>query len=276
MSWLRVTNQNKCAICDHGDWCMFSDKGDAFLCMRVRSNRSIQMSDGSTGYIHDILGVPHPEKRVTIKLKPKPNVDWLEYYGRMLLYNNPKWLEKLAASLNVTYSSLVVLGAVWSTRHQAWGFPMRDGHGDMVGIRLRNDSGHKWAKTGSKNALFIPYDIQAHKRLWLFEGPTDTAAAISIGLNAFGRPSCSSGLFDILTLVKRLRTTELVIVSDGDKVGLDGAEVLVHHLPIKSVVITVPGKDMRDFVKKGGRAKGLTSMVNSMVWRLPAVGSGRS
>src|SRR6185295_4140079 len=98
-------------------------------------------------------------------------------------------LSTFAATLGVKSEALEALGCAWAEPYRAWAFPMRNGDRNVIGIRLRNDAGHKWAVKGSKQGLFSP-SYPASQTGFICEGPTDTAAALSIGLWAIGRPSC--------------------------------------------------------------------------------------
>ena len=240
--------------------------------MRLESKLPFVLKDGSVGYIHKADG-DHRVKPVVVKQeRKKPAEDIEGIYYDCINATLHDWQEKLAKQLGVTYSSVKSMGAAWSKNKQAWLFPMRDGHNQIVGIRVRAASGEKWAITGSKNALFIPLDDYYQCRLFVFEGPTDTCAGYTVGVKSIGRPSCSAGLFDIVTFVKANRVKEVVIVADSDKPGLDGAEVLSRHLPVKSVTITMPCKDMREFIGIGGTRAMLNGMVDGMVWTMPVIG----
>jgi hypothetical protein len=247
--------------------------------MRVVSDHPVKMRDGSVGYIHntgEATFAPIHER----KEHPKPEVDWKKLWVELRQENKLEWLEGLSRQLGVSYSSLVALDALWSRRHQAWAFPMKNGFGDIVGVRLRFKDGSKRSIFGSRNALFLPEPVWEHKRLYVLEGPTDTASALTIGLNSVGRPSCSAGVFDIVTLCSRIHPTEVVVIANNDpdrtdkglphNVGVVGAEVLAGYLPVRHCIITVPCKDTRRFIQEGGTAHMLESMVSSMVWCLPA------
>jgi len=91
-------------------------------------------------------------------------------------------LTDFATALGVSTTSLVAVGAAWAAPRAAWAFPMCDGYGNIVGIRLRNERG-KFAVRGSKQGIFLA-DVPAQKTLFVCEGPTDTAAAVG------ARPVC--------------------------------------------------------------------------------------
>ena len=279
MSWHRLNRGLRCCACGKPDWCLVNDYATEFLCMRVQSRDEVLMKDGSTGYVHIADGaVVKPHRVTSLKVKDPPQVDFYPIWQKLVAENNSEWRETLARELGVSYSSLVDLDSQWDARRQAWAFPMRDGRENVVGIRLRFKDGSKKAVTGSKNGLFIPLmpNTIQNKRLWLFEGPTDTAAALTLGLTAIGRPSCNAGMFDIVLFCNRRKPREVVIVADSDTPGLEGAAALSRHLPVKNCTITVPGKDMRGFLNDGGTARILESQVATTVWCLPACPENRN
>jgi hypothetical protein len=100
----------------------------------------------------------------------------------------------------------------------------------------------------------------------LCEGPTDTAAALSIGLYAIGRPSCSGGGPDILLAIKRLNIRRLIFVADNDDPGLRGADTLSSMVDIPHCLFTLPCKDMRTAVNKGMDAEVLEAMTKNLRW----------
>ena len=65
-------------------------------------------------------------------------------------------INRLASQLGVTAASLREIGAAWAPQHNAWAFVMRNAWGEPVGIRLRMESGRKFAVTGSHAGIFIP------------------------------------------------------------------------------------------------------------------------
>ncbi len=263
MSWLRVSKQTLC-LCGHNDWCMVSEDGKSFLCMRMVSEHPFQMKDGSIGYIHRVNGhaVPPPVKHE----KPAPAIDAEAMIYEWLKRTKAEWISRLAVQLGVKASALLELHVCWAESHQAFAFPMRDGEGRVVGIRLRNMIGDKWSVRGSHSGVFLPY-CHSDSTAWVVEGASDCAAGRSIGLYAIGRPSCSGGLFHLKTLFDRLQVRRAVIIADNDKPGLEGAEQLVRHVEIPCCVVTLPCKDLREFINLGGKVEMLESLTQSFVWR---------
>lgn len=176
-------------------------------------------------------------------------------------------LDGFGIALGVDTDSLRAIGCAWSNVN-AWAFPMRDQLGKVIGIRLRNNQGEKWAVKGSKAGLFIPSDY-AHAQdgiCYLVEGPTDLAAAMTIGLNAIGRAACLGQEQMILDYVRRKRVERLVIVTDNDDPGIRGAEKLQSMLPILSCIWIPPAKDVREFVNVGGDYRTMQACIKDQVW----------
>lgn len=96
----------------------------------------------------------------------------------------------------------------WDASCRAAAFPMRDGAGDVIGIRYRDlKTGKKWALRGSHNGLFIvPEYIPVEcDEIVVCEGPTDTLAAVSCGMYAIGRACCQGGADHIREYLRRHR-----------------------------------------------------------------------
>lgn len=173
-------------------------------------------------------------------------------------------LDGFAMSLGVDTDALRSLGAAWTG--QAWAFPMRDAEGRVIGIRLRGQDGRKWAVKGSRAGMFYGEGEAVRDVLFIVEGPTDAAAALTLGLPVVGRPSCSGSEEMLAAYVRRARVRRVVIVADADEPGLRGAERLRASLPVLSCLTTLPAKDMRDFVRLGGTRKLLDSILKDLVW----------
>ena len=262
--WIRVTRQNRCTQCGHDTWCLLSSDGGTAICMRSVSDHPKTFKSGEVGYIHKLNGhrAPVPVKRE----QPKVEIDAEGMMKGWLKDTKAVYISRLADDLGVKASALLELGVCWAKEHYAFGFPMRDGLGSVVGIRLRNASGKKWSVRGSHAGIFLPY-CKSDDTVWIVEGASDTAAALSIGLYAVGRPSCSGGLYHLKTLFDRLHIRRAVIIADNDKPGLEGAEQLVRHAQIPCCVMTLPCKDVREFTSFGGTSEMLEDMVKGFVWR---------
>jgi len=134
--------------------------------------------------------------------------------------------------------------------------------GKIVGIRIRHESGKKWAVRGSKAALFIPSGMRRDGPLIVCEGPTDTAAMLDLGYDAIGRPSCR-GCHEYVATMGKGR--DVVIVADEDGPGRDGANELARAIrwQCKTTKIIEPNgrKDAREWVKRKTTNRAVVDLV---------------
>ena len=175
----------------------------------------------------------------------------------------------LAFDLGVEEESVAALDVRWLENKAAWAFPMRNHLGRTVGIRLRGEDGRKWAIHGSHDGLFEALRSVAQRRLYVCEGPSDTAAALSLGLFAVGRPSCRGAALTVVGFVQRWRISEVVIISDSDSVGLNGAKALQTLLSVPSCYVMTPAKDLRECVRRGMTAAVIEAIVKNSIWKKP-------
>ena len=112
-------------------------------------------------------------------------------------------------------------------------------------------------------------DSAALIRLYQSDGTTratvtvsDTAAAISLGFAAVGRPSCSGALEQTRAFCFRHGVQKVIVMADQDAPhrrpngtvwypGWDGAERLVAALELPFKVVMPPAKDLRAWVIEG-------------------------
>lgn len=280
MNYERVSPSNRCPCCQSSSWCVLVP--DAVLCMRSPSSNPITLSDGSVGWWHDLkghsLGATHYRMKATRdSLSPPIHINRIA--EDRAAATTLESLDILADHLGVTRQSLVDLGCFKSDKYLTYGFPMRNWKGAVVGIRLRSLSGHKWAEKGSHQGLFMPGTLD-RDAVYVVEGPTDCAAALSLGLSAIGRPSCSGGVFDLLGAIQRFAIRRVVIVADNDEdkvrpdgskynPGLDGAMALAEHLTVPNCTLLLPTKDIRQFLNKGGTKEMIEYMTGQCLWRNP-------
>ena len=266
--WPKVTTKQPCPICKQPDWCLLGLR--VVRCMRVESSRPCP----SGGWYHsygDKVAKPYTP---LAPIRQTPKVDAEKVYNS--LHESDHLVSIAAQKLGVSLESLQLLG----TRIAGIGlaFPMYNGDGKICGIRYRYPNGDKLTAAGTSNGIFVPYWEWDTKIAFLPEGPTDTAALLSIGLFAIGRPSCQSDARLIAQTLKRMGIWQAVIVADNDELkqlgnsearpGIVGAQKLKRELGIKSVIWVPPSpcKDSRDFVKRGGTAQMILNDVKQKVW----------
>jgi hypothetical protein len=233
--------------------------------MRIESAR--QTRNG--GWLHQVPGEsPRPvrsirqEKAAAAGLDPAPL--WRDWLAR----TDARDLARLAVGLGVDSAALRALGAAWAPPHRAWAFPMRDAGGVIVGIRLRAEDGRKWAVRGGHEGLFVP-DRTPEKTVAICEGPTDTAAALTLGLYAVGRPSCTGAVAQTVAFLRKNRSSGVILVADRDRPGREGAARLAVELPIPHAVVLPPAKDLRAWVAQGAKREAFDSLLRNAIWRIP-------
>jgi hypothetical protein len=282
LNFRRVSKASPCPQCGKPDWCTVGDYG--VVCMRVQSARPVK----NGGWFHAFdsarggkpsLGPPPPRRE-------PPRINATALHRAWLANTKAEALAVFAASLGLTVASVTAVGAAWAAPHAAWAFPMCDGYGNVVGIRLRSERG-KFAVRGSRQGIFLsegrasspsgpPSDSQLStlnsqlfgSTLFVCEGPTDTAAAVELGLFAAGRPNCCCGGAEIRTHARRHRCANAVLVSDNDKPGLDGARRVGSELGLPWAVYVPPAKDLREFVRLGGTRAMIENTLKHTVWNV--------
>lgn len=262
--WVRVNRRRRCPVCNSDTWCTYND--EVVLCMRVESKHKHVLKSGETGWIHNLVEksyyTPPKEK------KPEVFINSTELINHWSTKTKAQWIAVFANKLGCNPDALRHLRCCWASEHNAWAFPMSDGYGNFIGIRLRSESGAKWAVTGSHQGIFLPF-CQPQDTVYIVEGPTDTAAALSIGVYAFGRPSCSGGASHLIHAIRNRRLRNAVIVADNDDPGLRGAQMLANQMPVPTAVLVLPTKDVREFAQAGGNKLTLDSLTKGCIWSQP-------
>ena len=261
MSYTRVTKLNPCPVCKKPDWCRVFTDGWV-ECMRVQSDRPAK----SGGWLWQC----HLPPAASPPLPPRvavPTINATKLMRGWWTSTDDGMHDAFARELGLSVAALVAANAAWAAPHSAWAFPMCDGHGNILGIRLRNAQG-KFAVRGSKQGIFIP-NVPPQKTLFVCEGPTDTAAAVDLGLFAVGRPNCCCGGADIKVFARRHQCHRVVVVSDNDKPGLDGACKVGAEIGLPFAVYVPPAKDLREFVRLGGTRAMIENSLNNTVWHQP-------
>jgi hypothetical protein len=216
------------------------------------------------GYLHRVDG---QKPSFPSRPKPAPEPPKINFVGMLLKWakNTPACLPAFAQSLGVSQDTLQALGAAWADSYTAWAFPMVDAWGNVIGIRLRSDK-RKWAVTGSRQGLFLP-NVPHGNILFVCEGPTDTAAILTLGAYAVGRPSCNGGALEVRALCRRLKITKTVILADHDDPGQKGAQAFADQLLTRWTIWTPPAKDAREWLALGGTADLLSDHIQSLKWQ---------
>jgi hypothetical protein len=209
---------------------------------------------------------------VYVPAHPEPERDWRALLERWAGRTTPVDFDRLGRLLGVSAASLRRLGAALSDPPGVWAFPMCDTKRRIIGVRLRDEDGRKWAVPGSHNGLFWPDGLAGAGPLLVCEGPTDTAALLDLGYDAFGRPSCTGAVDLVIQVALRMRRRGVVIVADADGPGIEGANRLAEALTAANrrpkVIRPLKGKDARAWVRAGAtRAVVDCAIANAQHWR---------
>ncbi len=266
----RVRRNSPCPVCGKPDWCLIAPDKSISICARIE--RGSVKKCGDAGWLHVLHeDVDRPRAfttRITTKIDDAKDFRPLATkYQEQLTAGK---ISTLAPTLGVSAASLRRLQVGWDG--EAYTFSMSDGKGKIIGIRRRFPSGRKASVIGSKNGLFIPPGLDSGIPLLVCEGPTDTAAAITLGFDVVGRPNCNS-LVAMTAMVCRGR--DVVIVADNDpkpngsNPGLEGAMKLAERLvfacpSVKVILPPAEYKDLRSWYLAGLIRDGLLTEIEKM------------
>ena len=257
----RASRLHPCPKCGRADWCFFSDDGTYVVCGRV-SDGAIRRA-GEAGWLHRLDGGLTHLPRHEEPIGPSPD---FESIWRRLQRDTPGgFVGEVAHRLGVGEAALRSIGcARWGGNgRETAAFPMMNPECRIVGVRLRGDDGRKWCIRGSRQGLFIAA-VQAEERVVICEGPTDTAALLTAGIWAIGRPSCN-GCEEWTGQVTKGKAA--IILADADGPGRLGAAALAKAIwrQAKTVRLAEPlgAKDARDWIKTGSREELLAALDNA-------------
>ena len=275
--WIQVSANRKCPICDKPDWCGISADGNAAICMRCESSHAT----ANGGWLHRLKETPRqPRKFITLpKMETSPAIDAAEIMRGFRAATPLEKIHAYAVELGVAPAPLEHMDVNFATEHNAWAWPMRCGNGDTIGIRLRNSIAEKWAIRGSKQGLFYPADPKYNRDdiAYVCEGPTDTAAALTLGLWAVGRAACRGQAEMLLTFFSHFGIRKVVVIADNDtpkdgprgiwNPGIEGAEALVRELGLPWKILVPPEKDLRRWLQKGCTRETIAALESQHVWK---------
>ena len=254
-TWRRVSKASPCPICSRVKYCGVSADGVVAICMRTESPRPTK----NGGWLHVLTDAPRPAGPIPRPLPVRvPARDFGPLAQQWQRDLGPVRLQASAGSLGVAPEALQLLGCGWNGR--AFAFPMFDAQRKIVGIRYRNSRGEKWAEKGGREGVFLPAS-EPHDPLLIVEGPTDSAAALSLGFDVHGRPSCT-GATKITAALTRGR--DVVIVLDADDAGRRGGQALASAIlpTVASLrVIEPPAKDLRAWLQAGATRQNVLDLI---------------
>lgn len=265
--WVRVSRGVPCPICGKPDWCTVAGDGTAACCMRTESDRRM----GNGGWLHrlgrDLLGAPARAAGPSTARRYLSAEALGKTWARWAYGTTDAQVEGIAGRLGVSVEALRALGLCWAWPHEAWGFPMYNGDEDFAGIRLRSDDGDKWALRGSQQGIFVPM-VEPQGETLVVEGPTDAAAAVTLGFHALGRPSCTGGAREIAAYCRRHGIRRVSVLADNDSPGIRGARALCGQMGLPARLVVLPAKDLREWVRNGGTRQAVEACLAVHAWRV--------
>ena len=181
----------------------------------------------------------------------KPHKDWqAEARLKYTLCDDGKRAE-LASELGVSSESLEQLRVGRSG--EMWTFPEREGSGRIIGIATRAPNGEKKCVYRSSRGITAPANLrELPDPVLVVEGASDTAALLTLGLTAVGRPSAGQGAKHLATM---LRGRETLVIGENDQKNLvkwpgrDGARKVARELSRlwgQSVAWSLPPDTFKD------------------------------
>lgn len=249
----RVTRSSPCVVCGRDSWCYRKPDRGIHVCMRSATPTGdlvVLGQDRAGG--HAFRGRGEPRLDLPPSTQPQSvrrSVDWSQAQDLFSRSLTKTRLESLAESVGILSSFIAALGVGWCQWIGAFTFPMRDADMRVCGFSTRHECGRKAAIRGSRQGVYVARRPTSGTVL-LCEGATDTAAMLSLGYCAVGRPSCRGGE-DILC--RWCAGLDAVVVSDADSPGRAGAEVLARSLRAEArsvrVIEPIGAKDARSWVQ---------------------------
>lgn len=223
-SWTSVKKDSPCPICGGVDWCRVS--GDEAVTCRLTEaptgwRKVKDTTDGRIVYVRE-----SESRRVRggikrSKEKRGPVRDWEIEQRSLSAKLTDELLGELADQLGVSASAIRDLEPGYATGedlrrlrvgfatdadypNSAFSFPERDERGRIIGLGFRARQGSiKGFAKGAQRGLTIPRNVDLERDpVLIVEGPSDVAAALSLGLAAVGRPSNSGGSEHLAQLLK--------------------------------------------------------------------------
>jgi hypothetical protein len=285
--WIRVSSKLRCPVCGKHDWCGVAADGSAAACMRVEVGSVRRLKNGA--WLHRFGTNDRDPRRpsgggTALPLPPtSPPADavadaaklnrLMDRYRRAV---TPAQRGKLAAQLGLSSPQpLVDLGVGWSSYHPGYAFPCRDPLSRLVGIQIRGEDGTKRLVRGSRQGLFLPWDLRTMSSstpLVICEGASDTACCLDLAYQQLrglflsdlpwrpvGRPNwaCGGDLLEQLVLdLHPDRHVDVIVIADNEAAGdgRRGARELVEQLRscVRRIDLLVPeAKDLRERVRDG-------------------------
>ncbi len=191
----------------------------------------------------------------TIKSLGGESLSWEELSKKYESNISPSSVLDLARDWAVSPESLRALGIGFA--EHTYTFPMRNAEGEVVGIRTRQykDSHSKHCVTDSHMGLFIPEGVTRANVQMICEGESDTAAGVTLGFAAIGRPGQSACQEEVVRFMRHKLSACPCVVADNSKdsenwAGMLAAALVEAGIPCRLLRVRDPYEDLRDWLTK--------------------------
>ena len=277
----RVNKNNPCPICGRPDGCLVEEDGSKAMCSRIsEGSKKLVGEPFAGGWLHILIDRPlHQRRRYVKKPPPGPAVNWEKLVAEYCVGIKETDVSATAKMFGVSMKALDELLIGWDPQKEVHTFPMLNGKGYFIGIRLRALDGKQWSVTGSKNGIFWPTCVapDADDLFFIGEGPTDCAALLDLGFSPIGRASCGTGYQYIKEMIEHYNR-QVVIFSDKDEAkftpdgrkffpGYDGGLKLARSIKpfVSSVRLIKPPekKDIRAWYQAGATRAAVLALVKN-------------
>jgi hypothetical protein len=238
--------------------------------MRVESNKPVAKG----GWIHPLdSNLPKPVEQ---RQEPKVVQPEIQRLAKKCWLDGAAMRLELAAELGVSQQALdnLRVGELIQNGRRCSTWPERDARNRIIGLKRRFADGQKFYVSGSHQGINWPAGLRwIPGPLLLVEGGSDTAALLTLGLPAIGRPSNTGGV-QILADVLRRTARPIIVVGERDRridgckkgcrgcafcwPGLYGAAMTAAQLrkilgpafPLEWRIVPYGFKDSRDWLKR--------------------------
>jgi len=261
---MQASSALPCPICGSSHYCTLNPADGIVKCTQVGDGSFSQKKDrAGVGFFHrhNFDGVTPPPQQQ----QNRPVQNWDKAMG-MSATAPRRHLRPLSRLLGSSVDELKDWGVGYLTSRQlndmgtscnslgCWTFPMRDAQGKVVGLRLRNYDGFKYAVSGSRNGLFYhPQSLVKRASILIVDGASDSFVGWTKGLNIIGRPSSTTGNPEIMEMFQWLKPTEIHQILDADtnanrEHARDAANELISQYSYGSIFYPSKGKDLREWL----------------------------
>lgn len=241
-----MTDELPCPVCGKPDWCVIARDGKSAYCQREDNHKRRSEAGWFYKFRRRISVRAMLDEPVRSALEPEVVAELAKLGQKEVTHAA---VNSLARSLCLPLWTLGALGIGYDIHKGWWFFPMFDGDRRPVGLRYRLLDGRKYSLKGGREGVFLSNLKVESDLILLPEGPTDTAAALSLGFRAIGRPSCLTGGAFVERLTEGESPQNVVVIADSDTPGIEGALRLRDR--IGGVVISPRDyKDIRELVAK--------------------------